>query len=105
MARGDGNILLKGIKGRIGKELVIKHYGDTIVIAKYPRETKHKPTNLKKIYESRFAAAIKFSRAVRSNNELIKQYKAKLKPGQRLCDYLISEYLQLAKSCKILPKF
>ena len=104
MASGEGNLLLQNIRGHIGKELVIKQYGNKIVITKYPRIRKQKPTALKKIYEARFAAALKYARAILRNDELKKQYKARLKPGQRVYNYAISEYLKLAKAGKLPSK-
>ena len=106
MARGDGNLILQNMRGSIGKELVVKQYADKIVLAKYPRNSRRKgkrkikPTPLKKIYEGRFAEALKYSRAIRCNIQLSKKYRARLKPGQRLYNYLISEYMKLAKAGK-----
>jgi hypothetical protein len=36
MARTDSNALLKGFSGAIGKQIVVKQYGDKTVISKYP---------------------------------------------------------------------
>ena len=104
MAKGEGNLLLSNMHGRIGKEFVIKRCGNKTVIACYPRIPKHKPTELKKIYEDRFAAALKYARTILCNTELLKQYKAKVKPGQRVYNYAISEYMKLAKAGKIPQK-
>lgn len=104
MATGTGNLLLDKFSGGIGKQLVIKQYTGKIVIAKYPREYKRSPSRLKDIYESRFKQAIKFARSVRADEELTKKYKAKLKPGQRLYNYLISEYLLEEKRKSMGPK-
>ena len=101
MASGKGNLVLENMSEGLAKQFVVKNYGNKIVLAKYPRAYKRKQTELKDIYENRFAAAIKYARAIRCNDELYKQYQAKVKPGQRVYNYAISEYLQLAKSGKI----
>lgn len=36
MAISTDNIFLKGLSGAIGKQLVVKKYGDKIVVSKYP---------------------------------------------------------------------
>ena len=48
MAFGDERVLLKGIRGKIGKQLVIKQYADKIVIARYPSMPTRKQVSPKK---------------------------------------------------------
>lgn len=93
MATGSGNLLLDTFSGGIGKQIVVKRYVNKIVLAAYPRKYKRTLTPLKDIYESRFKEAIKYARSIIRNNDLKKQYECRLKPGQRLYNYLISEYL------------
>ena len=104
MASGERNLLLQNMRGGLAKQLVVKQYANKIVLAKYPRKYKRKQTQLKKIYENRFAAAIKYARAICCDEERYKQYLAKVKPGQRVYNYAISEYLLQAKSGKLTSK-
>ncbi len=103
MASGK-NILLKNISGGIGKQFVIKQYKGKIVIARYPCKYKRKHSPLKNIYEDRFKEAIKYARVIMQNNALAAGYKSKLQPGQRLYNYLISEYLLKEKRKSSSPK-
>ena len=103
MAKGNGNLLLKNISGHIGKELVIKQYGNKTVIARYPNMPKHKPSKIKTVYENRFKDAIIYAKAILADKVLKAKYEAKLQPGQRVYNYAISEYLLEAK-CKINKK-
>ena len=96
MAKGNGNILLQNIRGRIGKELVIKQYANGIVIAKYPRIPSRKRKvlpPLKRLCENRFADAVKFAQGILRNHDLRVQYEGRQAPGQTLYHYLISNYM------------
>jgi hypothetical protein len=93
MAKGNGNPLLQNISGHIGKEIVIKQYGNRTVITRYPHMRKRKPTALKNIYEGRFKEAIKYARSILCNKKLKQQYQAKIGPGKRVYNQAISEYL------------
>jgi hypothetical protein len=98
MAHGKGNFLLQGISGNIGKEIVIKQYKGYTVIGRFPRMPKKKPTALQQLYEERFKEAVKYAKAILANRELKQQYALKLKPGQRVYNYAVKEYLALAKA-------
>lgn len=104
MAHGNGNFLLKGIRGNLGKQLVIKQYGTRMVISMYPRMPKKKNTELQQLYEDRFKDAIKYAQSIIYNWDLKKKYAARLKPGQRVFNQAIKEYMALVKAGKLPPK-
>jgi hypothetical protein len=104
MAHGKGNFLLQGISGNLGKEIVIKQYGAYTVIGRFPRMPKKKATPLRDLYEDRFKEAVKYAQAILANRELKQQYALKVKPGQRIYNYAIKEYMTLAKAGKIVPQ-
>jgi hypothetical protein len=101
MAHGKGNFLLQGIRGNIGKEIVIKQYAGNTVIGRFPRMPEKKPTALQQVYEDRFKEAVKYAKAILANRKLKQQYALKLKPGQRVYNYAVKEYMALAKAGKI----
>ena len=98
MAKGKANPLLKGISGKIGKEFILKQYADKTVVTKYPVMPKEPPTDLQKIYETRFSNAVKYARAICRKPHLKKLYEPKLRPGQRVYNFAISEYLAQTSS-------
>lgn len=105
MASGKGNLILAGISGSLGKEWLVKQYkGGRIVFTRYPEKIKRPYTKLRALREGWFAAAVKYAQAINSNQELKKAYEAKVKPGQRVYNYAISEYMELARTGKIPPK-
>jgi hypothetical protein len=101
MAIARQGVLLKNIQGALGKNIVIKQYGDKTVITAFPDMPKRKATPLKKIYEDRFREAHKYARKILSDRNLKKAYEKKVKPGQRVYNYAVSEYLLMAKSGKL----
>jgi hypothetical protein len=108
MATGTGNLLLQHMRGKIGKNLVIKQYPDKTVISAYPWTPKRKPAPIQKIYRGRFKEAVKYAKSIMYsldplNLELKKQYEQQLKPNQHLYHYLIAEYLRLLRSGETPP--
>lgn len=61
MAKGTGNMLLQGIAGKLGKEMVVKHYGDKVVLAKYPNMDNIQASPLQKAKRNAFAEAMKYA--------------------------------------------
>lgn len=84
--------------GQLGKQFVVKQYKNKIVISAYPNIKKKKPTALASLYQSRFNDAVKYTRTILQNPELKAEYAAKLEPGQRVCDYVMSAYLKQIKA-------
>jgi hypothetical protein len=101
MAHGKGNFLLQGISGNIGKEIVIKQYKGYTVIGRFPHMPKKRNTELQLLYEERFKAAVKYAQAINRNPVLKQAYASKLKPGQRVYNYAVKEYMALARAGKI----
>jgi len=46
MARSTSNIILNQLRGQIGKQLVIKQYGNKTVVTRYPEMSRIKPSVL-----------------------------------------------------------
>jgi len=93
MARSTSNILLHQVTGHIGKQIVVKRYGNKTVITAYPDMSRVKPTRLQKAKRKLFANAVAYARAI--NNDPLKKetYKKKLKKGQSVYNYAIREYM------------
>ena len=88
------NSLLSQLSGKLGN-IVIKRYKNKTVITLMPskkKKSKRKPTELKKIHEDNFAAAVKYAQGILGDLALKKKYEKKLAPGQSVYNYAISEY-------------
>ncbi|HMK03550.1 MAG TPA: hypothetical protein VK489_05140 [Ferruginibacter sp.] len=105
MAKENEALLLKDIRGHIGKQIVVKQYADKTVVTKFPSMPKHKATELKAVYEGRFKEAIKYAKDILMDKNLKASYQAKLPPGKRVYNAAISEYLhQENGTCKSAPE-
>lgn len=93
MARVNGNILLHQLSGHIGKQLVVKQYGNKTVVTAYPDMSRVKPSKQQKTQRSLFAKAVAYAKAI--NNDPVKkaQYSKKVKKGQTVFRYAIREYM------------
>ncbi len=96
MAQSLKNILLHQVRGQIGKQIVVKRYGNKTVITAYPDMSKVKPSKKQKAKRKLFANAVAYAKAI--NNDPAKKflYKKKVKRGQTVYNYAIKEYLKSA---------
>lgn len=93
MAKSDTNFLLQQLRGAIGKQLVIKQYGTKTVITAYPDTAKKKKRSpLQKLQQETFTAAVKYAQAILRDPVKKKAYAQKVKKGQQVYHYAISEY-------------
>ncbi|TKK71647.1 hypothetical protein FC093_01075 [Ilyomonas limi] len=86
--------LFKQVKGTIGKQIVIKQYGDTTVISKHPDMSRVKPSKLQQNGRKLFAEAVAYARAVNRNPEQKATYIQKVPCGQSVYHYALKEYLE-----------
>lgn len=94
MARSHNSVLLQQVRGQIGKQIVVKHYGKKTVITAYPDMSGVKPSKLQKAQRKTFADAVAYAQGI--NNDPVKKalYKKKVKKGQKVYNYAIKEYLK-----------
>ena len=91
------NQLLSQLSGKLGN-VVIKKYKDKTVITLLPykkSKKRRKPGTLKKLHENNFAAAVKYAQGIIRDAKLKKAYAKKVRPGQSVYNYAISEYTKL----------
>ena len=93
MAQSENNVLLHLVRGQIGKQIVLKRYGEKTVITSYPDMSRVKPSKLQRAKRKTFADAAAYAKAI--NNDPAKKalYRKKIKKGQRVYNYAIKEYL------------
>ena len=104
MANANENLILKNVRGQIGKQFIVKQYRGKTILTAYPNMPKDKPTALQLLYRKRFADAMKYANSIKADPVLNALYETKVKPGQKVVNYAIAEYLQIIKS-KEGPKF
>ena len=94
MARSNNNILLHGITGQIGKQIVIKRYGNRTVVTAYPDMSNIKPSKTQKQKRKTFADAVAYAKAITSDPEKKALYQARVKKGRSVYNYAMAEYLK-----------
>jgi hypothetical protein len=94
MARADHNALLKGFRGAIGKQIVVKQYGDKTVITAYPDMSGVKASANQKMRRNVFAEAVAYAKGIIYDAKKKAAYQKKLKKGQRVYQAAVSEYMR-----------
>jgi hypothetical protein len=86
------NLIIKGLSGRLGKQLVVRRRrdGTYVVAAAPPRNTGRKPTEGQKAYREVFRAAIAHARTAKNDPAVIAAAKER---GQSGFNWAVSDYL------------
>ncbi|MBS4063254.1 MAG: hypothetical protein KGZ74_01775 [Chitinophagaceae bacterium] len=95
MAQTSSNIITRGLKGQVGKQLVFKQYGKKTVVTRYPDMSRVKPSTAQKEKRKGFAAAVAYARRITNDPVLKALYQQKVKKGQRVYNYAIQEFFKL----------
>ncbi|XVJ67151.1 MAG: hypothetical protein HEQ40_13655 [Lacibacter sp.] len=95
MARTRSNLIIRGLKGQVGKQLVFKQYGNKTVVTRYPDMSLVKPSAAQKEKRKGFAAAVAYARGITNDPVLKALYQQKVKKGQRVYHYAIQEFFKL----------
>jgi hypothetical protein len=90
------NPLLKGIRGKIGKTIVIKQYpGDRTIITAYPDMSRVKPTAAQLVAKRNFADAVAYAQNIKATPDLKHSAEMRLKDRSgTLYHALIKEFMQ-----------
>ena len=92
MAKVVDNLVLQGLSGKLGKQLVVRRRrdGSTVVAAAPPRNTGRIPTDNQREYRKRFAAAIAYAKSVKDDPKVI---AAAHERGQTAFNWAVADYL------------
>lgn len=93
MARASGNILAKGMKGSLGKDLVYRTSKNGTFVCKYPDMSGVVPSKNQTKERSRFAEAVKFARLAMKDPEKIARYSKE--NGHSVYHAAIKDYMSL----------
>jgi hypothetical protein len=95
------NILLKNASGHIGRQLVIKQYGDKTVLAKYPDMSRRKLSVKQKKVNEMMEEANAYAKLILADEELRDQAQVRLNVTRnKLYTSLIKEYFKNAAEKK-----
>jgi hypothetical protein len=81
------------MRGAIGKQIVVKQYGNKTVITAYPDMSNVKPSKLQKQKRRKFATAIEYARSIIHDPVKKAAYAKKLKQGAKVYNAAIKEFL------------
>jgi len=91
MARSS-SALLKGCKGHLGKNIVVKQYGNKIVLSKYPDMGSVKRSAKQRDNSKVFAAAVAYAKDICNDSRLRAVYELKKSKGEKLFQFAIKEF-------------
>jgi hypothetical protein len=94
MAISKNNPLLKGAHGKLGDTIIVKQYGDKVVISNYPNMSNIQPSELQVEKRSKFKNAVAYAKAVMDDPKRSAMLKKKLKKNQTVFLAAISEFMK-----------
>ena len=91
------NLIIRGLSGRLGKQLVVRRRrdGSYVVAAAPPRNTGRKATDGQKAYRELFRAAIAHAKTAKNDPAVVAVAKER---GQTAFNWAVSDYLAKHKS-------
>ena len=92
MAQSTSSLLLRNVRGQIGKQFVVKQYGKKTVITKYPDMSNVKPSKAQKANQKVFAKAVAYAQGILHDPVKKKAYASKLKKGASVYHAAIKEF-------------
>jgi len=98
MAKIEGNIIMQGMSGTIGKQLVFKNYSYGTVVSRVPDMSNIIPTIKQKEEKSRFKRAVEYAKQVLANAEMKADVESRTPAGKKVYHQAISEFIQADKS-------
>lgn len=96
MATGENNFLLHNVRGQLGKQIVVKHYGNKIVITAYPDMSRVKPSVKQKKRRALFSEGVVYAKAIIADPELNELYRKEVKKGT-VYNFAIKEFMDAFK--------
>ena len=88
------SILHSFIRGAIGKEYVVRRYGNKHIISKYPNRSHVKPTRREEENRMRFKDAIEFAKKVMADESLTQEIKKLTSCGNYIYTAAIKYYFK-----------
>jgi hypothetical protein len=92
MAQSTSSLLLRKMRGQIGKQFVVKQYGNKTVITAYPDMSNVKPSKAQKANRKEFAKAVAYAQSILHDPVKKKAYAAKLPKGASVYHAAMKEF-------------
>jgi hypothetical protein len=92
MAKSTNSLLLRQMRGQIGKQFVVKQYGKKTVITAYPDMSNVKPSKAQKANRKNFAKAVAYAKDILHDPVKKKAFAAKLKKGESVYYAAMKEF-------------
>jgi hypothetical protein len=93
MAIVDNNIIIEGIKGKLGKMLVFRQRNGKTIVSAMPQKTNSPPSPAQKTRRTKFKQAVQYAQSVMQNPETSAWYTARLGAHQSVYHAALSDYL------------
>ena len=94
------SFLLSMIRGAIGKEFVVKHYGRQVILTRYPNMEGIKPSRKQKQRRSLFKKAVLYAQNIYADPLLKEEKRRLLRRPKRLFQALMKEWFKQYEDSK-----
>jgi hypothetical protein len=94
MAKNNNNIIINGISGHIGKQVVVKQYSFGTVVTKYPDMSNVIHTQKQIKEKGRFARAVAFAQSIIKNPEQKMEWQQKIPKDKKVYHAAIQWFLE-----------
>ncbi len=94
MARLNTDIPIQELRKVTGKLVVVKQYGEKLVITQYPDMSKIRASEKQKDMRNKFRQAVNYAKGILQDPAKRKLYSKKVKAPQTLYHFLLQEYLK-----------
>lgn len=90
----SNSFLLSLVRGRIGKTMVVKHYGKKVVVSKVPDMSGIEASPAQRVRRSKFGEAVAWAKQVNGDVALRAGYIKEARGSKRVYQYLLKQYLK-----------
>jgi hypothetical protein len=93
MAESKNNIIIQGMSGKFGNELVFRQLPGKTIVAAAPGPTQKPPTEAKQAANNNFQRATLYGKSVKNDPALQQAYNAAAKPRQNGWNVAVADFL------------
>lgn len=90
----SNSFLLSQVRGRIGKTMVVKHYGKQVVVTKVPDMSGIEASPAQRVERNKFSEAVAWAKRVNGDAVLRAGYIKEARGSNRVYQYLLKQYLK-----------
>jgi hypothetical protein len=94
MAKVGNNIVVTGLRGKLGNLIVFRNLGGKTVVAQAPQKRENEPTEAQEQHQHRFQEAILYGKASIADAEKKAAYKASAEEDQSAFNVAVADFLK-----------